>query len=82
MKPQKIAPKFPGTVRQLFFKKIRGQFLNPQFQTDVVKPLRIDDIIDQEVQHLSAGIPNAKTMATLCNSPPDNCFSRKLEDNS
>ncbi|CCF55681.1 hypothetical protein KAFR_0A02430 [Kazachstania africana CBS 2517] len=55
MKPQKIAPKFPGTVRQLFFKKIRAQFLNPQFQTDVVKPLRIDDIIDQEVQHLSGG---------------------------
>ncbi|CAR25226.1 Translation initiation factor RLI1 [Lachancea thermotolerans] len=55
MKPQKIAPKFPGTVRQLFFKRIRGQFLNPQFQTDVVKPLKIDDIIDQEVQHLSGG---------------------------
>ncbi|KAG0669338.1 Fe-S cluster-binding ribosome biosynthesis protein [Maudiozyma exigua] len=55
MKPQKIAPKFPGTVRQLFFKKIRAQFLNPQFQTDVVKPLKIDDIIDQEVQHLSGG---------------------------
>ncbi|CCK71712.1 Fe-S cluster-binding ribosome biosynthesis protein KNAG_0H02970 [Huiozyma naganishii CBS 8797] len=55
MKPQTIAPKFPGTVRQLFFKKIRGQFLNPQFQTDVVKPLRIDDIIDQEVKHLSGG---------------------------
>lgn len=55
MKPQKIAPRFTGTVRQLFFKRIRGQFLNPQFQTDVVKPLKIDDIIDQEVQHLSGG---------------------------
>lgn len=55
MKPQKIAPRFPGTVRQLFFKKIRGQFLSPQFQTDVVKPLKIDSIIDQEVQHLSGG---------------------------
>lgn len=55
MKPQKIAPKFTGTVRQLFFKRIRAQFLNPQFQTDVVKPLRIDDVIDQEVQHLSGG---------------------------
>lgn len=55
MKPQKIAPKFPGTVRQLFYKKIRASFLHPQFQTDVVKPLRIDDIIDQEVQHLSGG---------------------------
>lgn len=55
MKPQKIAPKFKGTVRQLFFKKIRAAFLLPQFQTDVCKPLRIDDIIDQEVQHLSGG---------------------------
>ncbi|CAH2351450.1 translation initiation factor Rli1p [[Candida] railenensis] len=55
MKPQKIAPKFPGTVRQLFYKKIRASFLHPQFQSDVVKPLRIDDIIDQEVQHLSGG---------------------------
>jgi ATP-binding cassette subfamily E protein 1 len=55
MKPQKIAPKFPGTVRQLFFKRIKGQFLNPQFQSDVCKPLKIDDIVDQEVQHLSGG---------------------------
>lgn len=55
MKPQKIAPKFPGTVRQLFFKKIRASFLHPQFQTDVVKPLKIDNIIDQEVQTLSGG---------------------------
>lgn len=55
LKPQKIAPKFPGTVRQLFFKKIRASFLHPQFQTDVVKPLKIDNIIDQEVQTLSGG---------------------------
>lgn len=55
MKPQKIAPKFTGTVRQLFFKKIRASFLHPQFQTDVVKPLKIDDVIDQEVQTLSGG---------------------------
>lgn len=55
LKPQKIAPKFPGTVRQLFFKKIRASFLHPQFQTDVVKPLKLDNIIDQEVQTLSGG---------------------------
>ncbi|GMG34951.1 unnamed protein product [Ambrosiozyma monospora] len=55
MKPQKIAPKYKGTVRQLFLKKIRASFLHPQFNTDVIKPLRIEDIIDQEVQHLSGG---------------------------
>jgi len=55
MKPQKITPKFPGTVRELFLKRIRSSFLNPQFQTDVYKPLHIDDFIDQEVKHLSGG---------------------------
>lgn len=55
MKPQKINPRFPGTVRELFLKKIRASFLNPQFQTDVYKPLRIDDFIDQEVRNLSGG---------------------------
>ncbi|ROW11091.1 hypothetical protein VMCG_00970 [Cytospora schulzeri] len=55
MKPQTITPKFEGTVRQLFFKKIRASFLSPQFQTDVVKPLKLDDFIDQEVKHLSGG---------------------------
>jgi len=47
MKPQKITPKFQGTVRQLFFKKIKAAFLSPQFQTDVYKPLHLDDFIDQ-----------------------------------
>ncbi|KAG5951698.1 Fe-S cluster-binding ribosome biosynthesis protein [Claviceps sorghi] len=55
MKPQTITPKFDGTVRQLFFKKIKQAFLNPQFQTDVVKPLKLDDFIDQEVKNLSGG---------------------------
>ena len=55
MKPQKITPKFQGTVRQLFLKKIKGSFLSPQFQTDVYKPLKLDDFIDQEVQNLSGG---------------------------
>jgi ATP-binding cassette, sub-family E, member 1 len=55
MKPQKIVPKFTGTVRELFLKKIRAAFLSPQFNTDVYKPLKIDDFIDQEVQTLSGG---------------------------
>lgn len=55
MKPQKITPKFQGTVRQLFLKKIKAAFLSPQFQTDVYKPLKIDDFIEQEVQNLSGG---------------------------
>ena len=65
-KPQKISPKFPGTVRQLLQKRIKGillsieNFVNvllkfhldalfhPQFQSDVTKPLQIDNILDNQ----------------------------------
>lgn len=70
-KPQTIAPKFTGTVRQLFFKKIRASFLHPQFQTDVVKPLKIDNIIDQEVQHLSGGELQRVAIVLALGKPAD-----------
>lgn len=54
-KPQKISPKFPGTVRQLLHKKIRDTFMHPQFNTDVSKPLVLEPLLDQMVQHLSGG---------------------------
>ncbi|KAF9158603.1 Fe-S cluster-binding ribosome biosynthesis protein [Actinomortierella ambigua] len=54
-KPQKIAPKFQGTVRMLFLKKIKAAFMHPQFNTDVLKPMQIEPIVDQEVGHLSGG---------------------------
>ncbi|KAL6621442.1 ABC transporter E family member 2 [Neocallimastix sp. 'constans'] len=54
-KPQKISPKFPNTVRMLLLKKIKSMFMHPQFQTDVIKPLNIEKILDQNVQTLSGG---------------------------
>lgn len=42
-------------VRNLLHKRIQNMYLHPQFQTDVIKPLRIDELMDQEVQHLSGG---------------------------
>ena len=49
-KPQKISPKFTGSVRMLLHEKIRDSFVHPQFVTDVIKPMQIDPIIDQEVR--------------------------------
>ncbi len=54
-KPQKIAPSFEGTVRDLLQKKIRDAYLHSQFQADVFKPLMIEELLDQEVQNLSGG---------------------------
>lgn len=55
LKPQTISPKFPGTVRMLLLKQIKQAFMHPQFQTDVVKPMNLENIIDQEVKTLSGG---------------------------
>jgi len=54
-KPQKIAPKFNGTVRNLLHKKIRDAYVHPQFVSDVMRPMVISTIIDQGVQNLSGG---------------------------
>lgn len=54
-KPQKISPKFTSTVRHLLHQKIRDSYMHPQFNTDVMKPLQIEALMDQEVVHLSGG---------------------------
>jgi len=54
-KPQKISPKFEGTVRMLLHKQIRDASIHPQFNSDVMKPMLMDPLMDQEVKHLSGG---------------------------
>ncbi|XP_074649644.1 ATP-binding cassette sub-family E member 1-like [Tubulanus polymorphus] len=54
-KPQKISPKSQGTVQMLLHSKIREAIIDPQFNTDVVKPLQLEMLMDQEVQNLSGG---------------------------
>ncbi|XP_033095282.1 ATP-binding cassette sub-family E member 1-like, partial [Anneissia japonica] len=48
-KPQKISPKSTDTVQQLLHKKIRDSYVHPQFITDVIRPLQIENLYDQEV---------------------------------
>lgn len=38
-----------GSVRALLHEKIRDTYTHPQFVTDVMKPMQIDSIIDQDV---------------------------------
>lgn len=72
-KPQKISPKSQGTVRQLLHNKIRDSYIHPQFVTDVMKPLLIDDIFDQEVQNLSGG-ELQRVALTLCLGKPADVY--------
>ena len=48
-KPQKISPKSEGSVRQLLHDRIRDAYIHPQFVADVMKPMLIECIMDQEV---------------------------------
>merc|ERR1712142_570259 len=70
-KPQKISPKSQGTTRQLLHEKIRDSYIHPQFMADVMRPLKIDDIIDQEVQNLSGGELQRVALALCLGKPAD-----------
>ncbi|KAI2514030.1 putative Fer4-like domain in RNase L inhibitor [Fragilaria crotonensis] len=70
-KPQKIAPKFPGTVRQLLHERIRDSYVHPQFVSDCMKPLVIDNIIDNLVQTLSGGELQRLAIVVALGKPAD-----------
>ncbi len=70
-KPQKISPSFEGTVRQLLYAKIKEAYTHPQFTTDVIKPLNLDGIIDQEVKNLSGGELQRVALALCLGKPAD-----------
>lgn len=70
-KPQKISPKSQGTTRQLLHEKIRDAYVHPQFVADVMRPLKIEDIIDQEVQNLSGGELQRVALALCLGKPAD-----------
>jgi ATP-binding cassette, sub-family E, member 1 len=70
-KPQKISPKFQGTVRQLLHKRIRDFYVHPQFISDVMKPLMMENIIDNGVQSLSGGELQRLAITLALGSPAD-----------
>jgi ATP-binding cassette subfamily E protein 1 len=70
-KPQKISPKFQGTVRQLLHKKIRDSYIHPVFVSDVMKPMSIEPIFDNGVQELSGGELQRVAIVMCLGTPAD-----------
>lgn len=64
-KPQKISPKFAGSVMALLHLKIPNSYLNPQFISDVIKPLSVDRLYNNTVKDLSGG-ELQRLAITLC----------------
>ncbi|PWZ53546.1 ABC transporter E family member 2 [Zea mays] len=70
-KPQKISPKFQNTVRHLLHQKIRDSYMHPQFVSDVMKPLQIEQLMDQEVVNLSGGELQRVAICLCLGKPAD-----------
>ncbi|KAA3674132.1 ATP-binding cassette, sub-family E, member 1 [Paragonimus westermani] len=72
-KPQKISPKSEKTVQNLLLEKIRDSFTHPQFSTDVLKPLQMERLYDQQVMNLSGG-ELQRLAITLCLGQPADVY--------
>ncbi|KAK1649159.1 hypothetical protein QYE76_066964 [Lolium multiflorum] len=70
-KPQKISPKFQHPVRHLLHSKIRDSYTHPQFVSDVMKPLQIEALMDQEVINLSGGELQRVALCLCLGKPAD-----------
>ena len=70
-KPQKISPKFQGTVRELLHKRIRDSYIHPQFVSDVMKPLKVEELFDHGVQTLSGGELQRLAITLALGTPAD-----------
>jgi ATP-binding cassette, sub-family E, member 1 len=55
IKPQKITPKFQGSVESLLKSKLGDTLCDPVFNTKVIKPLNIQPLFDNDLQTLSGG---------------------------
>jgi ATP-binding cassette subfamily E protein 1 len=54
-KPQTIAPKFEGQVQDLFNVKLKDIWTTSLFKTEVLGPLNIEPLLENDVQNLSGG---------------------------
>lgn len=72
-KPQKISPKSQGTVLQLLHEKIRESCVHQQFISDVIRPLQVEQLYDQEVLNLSGG-ELQRVALTLCLGKPADVY--------
>lgn len=65
-----------GSVRALLHEKIRDAYTHPQFITDVMKPMQIESIIDQDVREAQGRLSAGKLSGRLTTHLPP-VFARR-----
>lgn len=72
-KPQMIKVNAMKTVRNLLLEKVCNAYNHPQFKSDVMKPLKIEEIQDREINNLSGG-ELQRVAITLCLGRPADVY--------
>jgi ATP-binding cassette subfamily E protein 1 len=54
-KPQYLKPDFAGTVKELFFQRIKDTFSSGFFNSEVSHPLNLKSLLDSELSNISGG---------------------------
>ncbi|VVA94433.1 unnamed protein product [Arabis nemorensis] len=70
-KPQTYDAQRECTVRHLLHERIRDAYMHPQFLSDVMKPLQIEPLMDQEIRTLSGGESQRVGIALCLGKPAD-----------
>ena len=70
-KPQKLVPSYNGPVEEFLQNSIRDMYINPQFQSDVIKPLKIEELKNNNVKHLSGGELQRVALAKALGTPAE-----------
>lgn len=70
-KPQLVIPKFQGTVKELLQTRIPTMLGHPQFITDIIKPLHIEEMYEYNVSHLSGGEIQRIALTLVLGKPAD-----------
>ncbi|TVU32502.1 hypothetical protein EJB05_24233 [Eragrostis curvula] len=70
-KPQELISKVSFTVRELLQKKIPGSCSHAQFKSDVMKPLKIEEVMDRQVANLSGGELQRVALCLCLGKPAD-----------
>jgi ATP-binding cassette subfamily E protein 1 len=70
-KPQIIEPSYKGTVQQLLYGRIADAMANPQFKSDVLKPMEIERLFDHVVTTLSGGEIQRVAIVLALGKPAD-----------
>lgn len=72
-KPQLLSTKFEGTVLQFLQKHISAALCHPQFKVDVLEPLKVSELYDQQMQLLSGG-EQQRVAICSCLGKPANLY--------